>query len=46
VFGWILTPGSHLFSDWFINCIVGCTLSLLCLAGLLLNVKSAQATNQ
>ena len=46
VFGWILTPGSHLFSGWFINCLVGCTLCLLCLAGLLLNVKSAQATNQ
>jgi hypothetical protein len=39
VFGWILTPGSHLFSNWFINCIVGCTLCLLCLAGLLLHVK-------
>jgi len=36
VFGWILTPGSHLISGWFINCLVGCTLCLLCLAGLLL----------
>ncbi len=39
VFGWILTLGAHLFSGWFINCIVGCTLCLLCLAGLLLNVN-------
>lgn len=39
VFGWLLTPGSHLFSGWFINCIVGCTLSVICLAGLLLSVK-------
>jgi hypothetical protein len=46
VFGWILRPGSHLFSGWFINCLVGCTLSLLCLAGLLLSVKRAQTTNQ
>lgn len=39
VFGWILTPGSHLVSGWFINCLVGCTLCLLCLAMLLLNIK-------
>ena len=45
VFGWILTPGSHLFSGWFINCIVGCTLCLLCLAGLLLGVKRQATTN-
>jgi hypothetical protein len=45
VFGWILTPGSRLFSGWFINCVVGSTLCLLGLAGLLLNVKSVQTTN-
>jgi hypothetical protein len=45
VFGWILTPGSLLFSGWFINCIVGCTLCLLCLAGLLLSVNKQAATN-
>jgi hypothetical protein len=39
LFGWMRTSGSHLFSGWFINCIFGCTLCLLCLAALLLNVK-------
>lgn len=45
VFGWILNPGSRLLSGWFISCVVGCTLCLLCLAGLLLNVKSAEEKN-
>ncbi len=45
VFGWILSPGSRLFSGWFINCVVGCALCLLCLAGLLFNVKSTQAAS-
>ncbi|MBZ5542735.1 MAG: hypothetical protein LAO07_03535 [Acidobacteriia bacterium] len=45
VFGWRLTPGSHLFSNWFIGCVVGCTVSLLCLCGLLLNVERPRATN-
>jgi len=40
VFGWKLNPGSQLFSGWFINCIVGCTVSLLCLAALLGNLKA------
>ena len=39
VIGWKLTPGSQLFSGWFINCIVTLPLLLLCLAGLLLNLK-------
>jgi hypothetical protein len=39
VVGWKLTPGSQLFSGWFINCIITLPLLLLCLAGLLLNVK-------
>lgn len=42
VFGWILTPGSQLFSGWFINCVVGCVLCLMCLAALLVNVKNEQ----
>jgi hypothetical protein len=39
VFGWKLTPGSHLVSGWFINCVVSCALCLLFLAWLLLSVK-------
>jgi hypothetical protein len=39
IFGWKLAPGSHLFSDWFINCIVSCAVCLVCLAGLLLNLN-------
>lgn len=39
IVNWKLTPGSHLISDWFINCIVTLPLLLLCLAGLLLNVN-------
>ena len=39
VFGWKLTPGSQLFSGWFINCVVSCALCLLCLAGLLFSVR-------
>jgi hypothetical protein len=31
--------GSPLFSNWFIGCVVGCAVSLLCLAALLLSVK-------
>jgi hypothetical protein len=45
VFSWKLT-GSQLFSGWFISCIVGCTVCLLCLSGLLLNVKTVQTANQ
>jgi hypothetical protein len=45
VFGWKLTPGSHLFSAWFINCIVFLPILLLCLAGLLLNVKRPAEVN-
>ncbi len=41
VFGWKLTPGSQLFSAWFINCIVTLPILLLCLAGLLGNMKKA-----
>ena len=40
VFGWKLNPGSQLFSGWFINCLVGCTLSLLCLGVLLGSLKT------
>jgi hypothetical protein len=43
VFGWKLTPGSQLFSGWFINCVVGCSLCLLCLTGLLLSVRRPEA---
>ncbi len=43
VVNWKLTPGSHLVSDWFINCIITLPLLLLCLAGLLLNMKSKAA---
>ncbi len=39
VFGWMLTPGSQLFSGWFVNGLVTLPILLLCLAGLLLNVK-------
>jgi hypothetical protein len=39
VFSWKLTPGSQLFPSWFINCVVGSTLCLVCLAGLLLGIK-------
>jgi len=45
VFGWKLTPGAHLLSGWFINCVIGCTVCLLCLAGLLLNVKRPEEVN-
>ena len=38
VFDWKLT-GARLFSNWFIGCIVGCAVSLVCLAALLLSVK-------
>ena len=38
VFGWRLT-GAKLVSDWFISCLVGITLCLLCLGALLLSVK-------
>ena len=41
-FGWRLTPGSQLFSNWFIGCIVGCIVCLLCVFGLLLNVERAR----
>jgi len=40
VFGWILTPGSHLLSAWFVNCVVGSALCLLCLVWLMLGVKT------
>lgn len=44
VFNWVLTPGSHLLSNWwFINCVVSCTLSLACLCGLLLSVERPRA---
>jgi hypothetical protein len=39
VFSWKLTPGSQLFSGWFINCVVSCALCLVCLAGLLFSVR-------
>ena len=42
VFSWRLTPGSQLFSSWFINCVVGSTLCLVCLAGLLLGIKKPE----
>jgi hypothetical protein len=45
VFGWKLTPGSQLFSGWFINCIVTLPILLLCLAGLLLNVNEPAEVN-
>ncbi len=45
VFGWWLTPGSQLVSNWFIGCVFGTTLCLLFLAALLLSAKSAQAEN-
>jgi hypothetical protein len=45
VFNWIHAPGSHLFSAWFINCIVALPILLLCLAGLLLNVKRPAEVN-
>lgn len=38
VFDWKLT-GTRLFSNWFIGCVVGCAVSLLCLATLLLSLK-------
>jgi hypothetical protein len=43
VVSWKLTPGSHLMSGWLINCIITLPLLLLCLAGLLLNVKREAA---
>ncbi len=43
VVNWRLTPGSQLISDWFINCVITLPVLLLCLAGLLLNVKSEAA---
>lgn len=43
VVNWKLTPGSHLVSGWFINCLITLPLLLLCLAGLLLNVKREAA---
>jgi len=43
VIGWKLTPGSHLVSGWFINCIITLPLLLLCLAGFLMNVKRETA---
>ena len=38
VFDWKLT-GARLFSNWFMGCIVGCAVSLLCLTVLLISVK-------
>ncbi len=43
LFGSMRTPGSHLFSGWFINCIIGVTLCLLCLAALLKSCRPAPA---
>ena len=43
VVNWKLTPGSHLISDWFINCVITLPLLLLCLAELLLNVTREAA---
>jgi hypothetical protein len=40
-FSWRTAPGSHLMSTWFIICIVSCIAALLCLWGLLLNVKKS-----
>lgn len=40
---WKSTPGAQLVSDWFINCIITLPILLLCLAGLLLNVKREAA---
>jgi hypothetical protein len=40
VFGWKLAPGLQLYSHWFISCVVSCALCLVCLAGLLLGVRS------
>ncbi len=45
VFVWKFTPGSQLFSGWFINCLVTLPILLLCLAGLLLNVKGPAEVN-
>ena len=41
VVNWKFT-GAQLFSNWFIGCIVGCAVSLLCLATLLVSVKRAE----
>jgi hypothetical protein len=45
LFGWMRKPESHLFSGWFINCVVGVILCLLCLAALLLNMKKPAEVN-
>ncbi|HJS99293.1 MAG TPA: hypothetical protein VJ756_09385 [Terriglobales bacterium] len=41
VVNWKFT-GAQLFSNWFIGCIVGCAVSLLCLATLLVGVQRAE----
>lgn len=41
VVNWKFT-GAQLFSNWFIGCLVGCAVSLLCLATLLASVKRAE----
>ncbi len=45
VFGWMAAPGTRLVSTWFVICVVFCIGSLMCLAGLLLNVKGPAELN-
>lgn len=44
VFNWKLT-GAKLFSDWFVSCLVGVSLCLLCLLALVLGVRAEQTTS-
>jgi hypothetical protein len=43
VFNWRLT-GAKLFSDWFVSCLVGVSLCLLCVCALVLGVRKVQTT--
>ena len=42
---WLMAPQTKLFSGWFLNCIFGCAGTLLCLCGLMLNVKKERAAS-
>ncbi len=46
ILDWKLKPGSQLVSAWFINCLVTLPILLLCLAGLLLNMKKPAASQE